>query len=275
MMKRTIAAAVVAISLGTFSQAQEIALGIAPEENLDVLGFTIGMSLDEALANVSSRYPNARPNISERRHRESKVEFTNAVVIRSETNGQREELILFFTGHYSGNNLWSVSRSVTYPRDNQADLYQTRDGILAKYGLPTLSNGATRLQYAFNPERVLLGTEAEVQAVVDEEGYDYGALLRNSGSSTQPYLDMTNCIAAIQSVQSLQRFNAAEAQGEPPTGCTAALDIELGSQGSGLLRTFNVKLADYQFVLDSAKIDMAGDAGERIVPEATAASPDL
>lgn len=253
---------------------QAIADELKPSAEIDVVGVRIGMGFDEVMAQLEAEYPNVAPQIGISKHAKSSTEFPVVVSVVRNDNGINELFRAYFTGKFSGSRVYSIYRSVTYPFNDQASYQETRSAVLEKFGLPTMSSMGTMFQYVFNPERVMLGTEDEVRALVDSDGFDYAALVRDKENGIVHYNNVAACTRAVANVQNLQFFNPAEATGDAPVDCMAALNISLNTDGT-LLRVLEMSTADFRFVLDAAKIDQAEDAANVVTPQPTAETPKL
>lgn len=273
-MRNTIVVGLLLLVAGLSSaSSEEHAVATPTEASLGVLGFTVGMTVEDSLALIAATFPGVEPQIGVRAHRQTQKEYTNYVAVYAQNNGVNEELRLYFTGYYSGNRLYSAYRSVTYPLDHQASGAATKAAILEKFGLPTMSSGNTSFSFAYNPEKIMLGSDDEVRAIVDDGGFDYLELVRGSSDGIETYGNASSCMEAINKVQNAQFFNAAEADGDVP-GCMAALSVGMAVDGD-LLRTMSMTFADFRFVLDSAAADRAADTeqADDVVP--TGETPKL
>jgi len=247
--------------------------GIDPALTTDIRGFEIGMNAQQALAHFETTYPDASARTSERRHRETGQTFVSLISYQA----PQEKLFLFFTGHYSGNQLYAIKREVTYPRDNQASFPDTKAAVLAKYGLPTYAPRENQLSYVFAPELVMFGSAEVVQAMIDADDIHFNGFLdlaREQENGNQRYMAATRCVGMIEQVQNTQFFNPLEASGTLPENCTAAMDIQMQSRGD-LLRGYTVTLADFQRVMSAAEIDRREAQALQVEQQPTAATPDL
>ncbi len=258
---------------GLPSFADEIQKGIAPTETADVRGFYIGMSLQDAKVNLAKILPNSRYKEHVSAHRHSKQQYKNIITLFS----PNEDWRLHFTGHYSGNRLYALTRTLRYPENAQAPFKETRNNILDKYGLPTYASWGGSISYIFDGEKRLLASKEKLAELVKQDVNDVNFLKfiqENNNENVGEISGALDCFNLIKKVQNAQFFNPTRAKGKPPEKCKAAMQFKL-SGNSNLLRTMTVTMADFQFVLSAAAIDQAEDEKRINVPTPKASAPKL
>ncbi len=230
-----------------------------PEPTIDAetLGFSIGMSADEVLSRIQSEFSNVRPRITEARHPESRQEFIYSVYLVA----GEERITFFFTGHFSGNRLYSLTREARFPDGQRPSAYETRQQLLSKYGLPTRAGGNT-LFYNFDADDVIsFGTNDEVRPLVETdnwESYGFSDLARAMGKDATWRREQSRCHENIETVQNGRAYTPLNPNPPMSENCMAAMKIETPAV-DGLLATLKVHIGDFRFVAESALIDQAND----------------
>lgn len=248
--------------LASSALAQELP---SPTIDADTLGFAVGMSAEDVLARIQADYPGVRARITEGRHQESGQNFIYAIYLVA----GEEKMTFYFTGHFSGNRLYGISREARFPAGERPSAAETRQQLIAKYGLPTYVGGHT-LYYNYGAEgQVRYGTDDQVSAILAIEPWSSSAFseLRSTlGNDSRWNLDQSGChrnLVTNHNAQSYRPLNPDQAMTE---GCVAVMKIETPAV-DGLLGYLKVYIGDFQFVAESALIDQANDT--RDIPEAS------
>jgi len=242
-----------------------------PSVSLDVRGFTIGMSAENALALLQERYPQHRPTIKESAHPDTAQKYLRVIW----GIGDGETYRLYFTGHYSGSRLHALERDVQYPEGDRPSAKQARQDIIAKYGMPTTAGGHS-LMYAFDENgTVLYGSEEEIKPIIAVEpwdGFAFDNLATANGWGMGETIIVFRCLEKIDQVQA-PSFASIYAKDISGDRCDAAMKIETITLGGDALAVLNIKIGDFRFVEESAIIDQANDV--KPVEQATGDSTKL
>ncbi|WP_227267337.1 hypothetical protein [Roseobacter weihaiensis] len=165
ILNKTAASLCAAISFASSVLAQDLP---TPTIDAETRGFSIGMTSDQVLEQIQSEFPNSRPRITNTRRQNSRQEFIYSIQVIADG----EKLWFYFTGHFSGNRLFSLKREAKFKAGNRPSAFDTRQQLLAKYGLPTQAGGHT-LFYKYDAnDVVLLGTDDEIRSLINVDKWE-------------------------------------------------------------------------------------------------------
>lgn len=273
MKKSFLCAAALWAASVTTGSAQPVS-GISQAQDVDIRGFYIGMTAADVVQHAQNSLPNFRIEPSSRRHQGTKQEYTSIIRLQ----GRDEFYLFFFTGHYSGNQLYAIQREVKYRHGQEPSATETSQNILKKYGLPTLPLGSVRYSYVYDQDKIELVPTTQLAEFVAAEGSssEFFRFVRDQNNGTIPtaYLNAEKCLKLVPKVQEPQFFNPTQASGTLPAHCGAGFDIHLRRSGQ-LLGMMTMKLSDLQLVMTAAAIDQAQDRALTKEPEPTGAAPKL
>ena len=272
-MRRKYLTLVTFLALGSpsVSLSQSLEAGLPDLQTYNIVDFEIGMSANDVRQQVEASLPNARVSEGLSRHRETGQEFTSWIRVLT----QDGELNFFFTGHYSGNKLYALSRRLDYPRGQGPSMEITRDAIFDKYGAPTAGNGFS-LNYVFdNKTKVILADSEEETIDMIRDGLSYMDFLQISQDrKTFEYSRVNGCAKRVEDAQRLQFFKPLEVSARYSRDCSAGMNVELSGSGD-VLRRLEIKLSDFNLVVAAGELDQAMAESLVVPPKPTGETPDL
>ncbi|WP_299845274.1 hypothetical protein [uncultured Roseovarius sp.] len=228
-----------------------------PTIDKDTRGFSIGMSAEEVLNLIQADFPNARPHITKSHHPQSRQEFIYGINLIA----GNEKVWFYFTGHYSGNRLYSLRREARFPQGERPLAADTRQQLLSKYGFPSSAGGHTLFYYYNEDEIILYGSDEELAPLLDTDvwqAYGFSDLANAKGYDITRQLEHSQCPKNIEWVQNGQAYFPLNPNPPMSEDCMAAMTIE-ASSADGLLAYLRVNIGDFRFVAESALIDQEMD----------------
>jgi|GEM_PF-2659669 len=257
-MLKTMTASLAACVFASVTFAQDTANLPEPTISIDILGFSIGMPADEALAKIAVEFPGVEARVQEEYNLaiDSYVPRNVSVTTPGGTFG------VSFTGLQSGNRVYAINRSTGFAIEDRPPLDATKEALIGKYGLPTFAHD---FEYSYNyaPEPIALGSESDVRAILDAETIPFNAFIDLAtingldGLQQEKQWECSRQAGYFGTlVQNWRQFDPERVKATVVPECLASMKVGF-VHADNAVTSMTFYLFDHRFAIESHAIDIA------------------